>query len=234
MRHIRTVTAILAAGLLTVGCGGSEDGNGGSGTQSSAEAGNSKSDKSDRAEEGERLPVVVESPAEKPVGINPTISPTPERDADFTEKVIHELRERTVRMAGVMKSTSGSCEGGEITLKAKAATECTIAYADVEIPWTVTISDSYKEGSFFIQYNAEPGKGLLTGEGVRAKLWEDNHQYSDEMRCEELPEAEVVDLDADTGYKCQLVNEKSDGSGEYTVDMAVKVKRGGPWFDRLG
>ncbi|MGY1451816.1 hypothetical protein [Streptomyces sp. SS8] len=234
MRHIRTVTAILAVGLLTAGCGGSEDGNGGSGTQSSAEAGNNKSDRSDRTEEGERLPVVVESPAGEPVGTSPTISPSPARDADFTEKVIHELRKRTVRMAGAMGSTSGSCEGGEITLKAKAATECTVAYADVEIPWTVTISDSYKEGSFFIRYDAEPGKGLLAGEGVRAKLWQDNNQYSEEMRCEELPEAEVVDLDADTGYKCQIVNKKSDGSGEYTVDMAVKVNPRGPSFDRLG
>ncbi|MEE1928640.1 hypothetical protein V1J52_10610 [Streptomyces sp. TRM 70351] len=227
MRYARTITAVVAAGLLTAGCGGDTEDDAASTATPTAAAGAAVDEETgapaDGARpEGEQRPVVVEPPAEEPVRSNPTLSPSPDSGADLTEKIIYELRQRTVEMAGVVKDTEGSCEGGEVTLKAGATTACTITYEGVEVPWEVNIADDYEEGSFIVRYDIAPTKGVLVGETVRAEFWKLQNTMSDDLRCDELPEVELVEIDTDTGYRCQYLIEEDDGPGRYS-DRIVKV-----------
>ncbi|MDK1473460.1 hypothetical protein QNO07_08525 [Streptomyces sp. 549] len=226
MRYTRTLTAVLAAGLLTVGCGSSDSGDGKDDKNASPAAGSSapanEPAQDDDAFEGEQLPSPVESPAEEPVRSAPSISPSPDRSATITDKVVYELQQRTVQMAGVLKDTTGTCAGGELTMKAGATTECKVTYDGVDVPWDVTIGDNYKEGSFVVSYRVAPKKALLVGEGVKAAFWTQQSSTSDDLRCDDLPKAELVEVDQDSGYKCQYLIKRDGGPDEYS-DRVVKI-----------
>lgn len=230
MRHTRILIALAALGMLTVGCSGSDA----SEPDATPSAGNTaagdvkQNDDSGSQAEGEQLPVKLEGPVDDLITTTPTISPSPDRSATTTDKVLYELQRRTVRMAGIAGATSGECEGGELVMKAGAATSCTVTYEGVKVPWEITISDSYKPGSIIFSYTAKPLKGVLTAQGVHGTFWKQQNSYSEDLRCSEIPKAVLVELDQETDYKCQYLIK--DGSGDRFSDRSVKVSELGVQF----
>ncbi|MBB1255937.1 hypothetical protein [Streptomyces alkaliterrae] len=241
MRYTRTLVGVVAVGLLTVGCGGDDsDGADAKSTPStSAEAPADSGDKNDKDDkggenggdagsgaEGDELPVKVEEEGDL-LGASPKIEPSPGRTATVTEKVLHELRQRTLRMAGVDGKTSGECAGGELKMEAGATTKCTVDYEGVKVPWDVTISDNYKPGSFVFSYRATPQKAVLTAKSAYGNFYKLNNSTSDQLRCSEIPDAVLVDLGEDTEYRCQyLIKSQNRWS-----DRAVAVREMGVTFN---
>lgn len=227
MRISRTLVGVMVACMLTVGCGGSSDD---SGTGGSAEETKDTAIGADGEVAGSELPYVVEEPEEELLTPNPELSSAPE-SGDATEKVLNELKVGTLRMARAHSRMVATCAGGTLTLEAGATTRCGVRYGGVEVPWRVTISDSYEPGSSVLSYRAEPLKGLLTAKAAYGQWYElQSAQKRAELRCSEIPDVELVELDAPTHYKCQyLVDEDSDE--ETWSDRVIVVKKNGVEFD---
>jgi hypothetical protein len=225
---------MTALGMLTVGCGGTdsdkdaEPSAGRTAANSSAAPDAKQSDDSATQAEAEQLPVKLEGPVADLITTIPTVTPSPDRSASTTEKVLYELQKRTLRMAGVTGATSGECDGGELVLKAGATTSCTVTYESVKVPWEVTIGDTYKPGSIIFRYEAKPLKGVLTAQGVYGAFWKQQNSYSEELRCSKVPEVELVELDQETAHKCQYLIK--DGSGDRWSDRSVKLTERGAQF----
>ncbi|MFI2431829.1 hypothetical protein [Streptomyces sp. NPDC018693] len=221
---------MAALGMLTVGCGGSDtsENDAKPSADSTATQDAKQNDDSASQVEGEQLPVKLEGPVADLITTMPTVSPSPDRSATTTEKVLYELQRRTLRMAGITGETSGECDGGELVMKAGATTACTITYESVKVPWEVTISDSYKPGSIIFSYEAKPLKGVVTAQGVYGAFWKQQNSYSEDLRCSEVPKAELVELDQATAYKCQYLIK--DSSGNRWSDRSVKVSERGVQF----
>ncbi|MBB1245803.1 hypothetical protein GL263_19920 [Streptomyces durbertensis] len=239
MRYTRTLVGVVAVGLLTVGCGGDDSDGADAKSTPSAEASadsGAKDNTDDQGTEdggdagsdaeGDELPVKVEEEGDL-LGASPKIEPSPDRTATVTEKVLHELRQRTLRMAGVEGKTSGECAGGELTMEAGATTKCTVDYEGVKVPWDVTISDNYKPGSFVFSYQAKPLKAVLTAKSAYGNFYKLNNSTSDQLRCGEIPDAVLVELGEDTEYRCQyLIKSQNRWS-----DRAVAVREMGVTFN---
>ncbi|MER5892118.1 hypothetical protein [Streptomyces sp. NPDC001876] len=201
MRNSKVVVGLVAAGLLTAGCG--SDGS------SSASGG----DKAQKA-----LPVAVDGP-QKDVrrrgDDNIKVTPAPEPGAPLTEQVEHRLREAVLLDVKVPGETSATCPGG-VTQKAGAVTRCTVTYAGAEIPYEVKISDSYTKGSMITSYTTTPQKVVLAAKVMYDLLYErygaeSGRDDASRLACEELPVAKAVDWESDTGYTCQYWNKHANG-----------------------
>lgn len=171
---------------------------------------------------------MIEEPEEEPLGPSPELSPSPERGS-ATENVLNELKVDTLKMARVHGTMKAKCAGGALTMKAGATTKCSVTYEGVEVPWNVTISDNYTSGSKIFSYQAEPEKGVLTAKAVYGEWHKLQSSENRELRCSEIPDVELVDLDTPTNYKCQYLLEK-DGGEEWS-DRIVAVKTGGVEFN---
>ncbi|MFI9582208.1 hypothetical protein ACIHCQ_10250 [Streptomyces sp. NPDC052236] len=226
MRNPKILIGLVAAGLLTAGCGSdgsSSDSSGGGGAAQKA------------------LPVAINGPQEdvrKRGEDNLKVTPAPERDAPFIEQVQHRLREVILLDAEVAGETSAKCPNG-VTQKAGAVSQCVVTYAGAEIPYEVKISDSYREGSSITSYNTTPKKGLLVGKVVYNAL---NERYGPEsgstdaskLACEEIPAAKAVDFNSDTGYKCQYWGKHAnDGKGGYETRRVMIGPSGGIGFENV-
>ncbi|MET7369328.1 DUF4333 domain-containing protein [Streptomyces sp. NPDC005566] len=236
MRNSKFLVALLAAGLLTAGCG-SDDGS----ASGSASGGSEKS--GDAAAQGKALPVVVDGPQKdvlKSGDKGLKVTPAPARGASFTKQVEHRLRESVLLSTKVPGTTAADCPDG-VTQKAGAVSTCTVTYEGAEIPYEVTISDSYREGSFITSYTAEPGKGLLVAKVVYHQF---NEQYgaasgrsdASKLSCDEIPAAKAYDFDTDSGYTCTFWSEYGgDGDGGYKT-LRVTVGPAGynaPGFEEV-
>ncbi|WP_329208761.1 DUF4333 domain-containing protein [Streptomyces sp. NBC_00683] len=215
MRNSKVLVALLAAGLLTTGCG--SDGGSASGSTSGGDK------KSGDAAAGKALPVLVDGPQKdvlKSGDEGLKVTPAPARGASFTKQVEHRLRESVLSTTGVPGKTAADCPDG-VTQKAGAVSTCTVTYEGAEIPYEVTISDSYREGSFITSYTAEPGKGLLVAKVVYNQLHEQygagsGRSDASKLSCDEIPVAKAYDWDTDSGYTCQFWSKYGgDGDGGY-------------------
>ncbi|MCX5411135.1 hypothetical protein [Streptomyces sp. NBC_00059] len=246
MRHTRLLVPLLAAGLLTAGCGSDDAGTAtgaasGSGKGSSSSAG--KSGSGGQAS-GKDLAVTIAGPQKEVLesgdkGLE--ITPEPERGAPFTDQVEHKLREQVVRTARVPGKTVADCPDG-VTQKASAVSTCTVTYEGAEIPFEVTISDSYREGSFITSYTAEPQKTLLVAKAVYDQF---NESYgsgsgrsdASKLSCDEIPVAKAFDFDTDSGYTCQYWSKYGgeNGDGGYKTAKITIGKAGytAPGFEEV-
>ncbi|MEV6311700.1 hypothetical protein AB0M10_24245 [Streptomyces sp. NPDC051840] len=245
MRHTKLLIPLLAAGLLTAGCGSddadsSTGASSGSGKRSSSSSG--KSGGSGDQASGKDLAVAITGPQKEVLesgdkGLE--VTPEPARDAPFTEQIEHKLREDVIRDARVPGKTEANCPDG-VTQKASAVSKCTVTYEGAEIPYTVTISDSYREGSFITSYTAEPQKMLLVAKATYNQF---NESYGSEsgrsdaskLSCDEIPTAKAFDFDSDSGYTCQYWSEYGgeDGDGGFkTLKIAIgKAGYNAPSFE---
>ncbi|MFJ8888001.1 hypothetical protein ACIRJR_31995 [Streptomyces sp. NPDC102402] len=225
MRNSKLLVALLAAGLLTAGCG-SDDADTGTtpGSASTSDAATGGDSGSGGKAAGKDLPVAIDGPQKdvlKSGDKGLEITPEPARGASFAEQVKHRLREDVVRSTKVPGKTEADCPDG-VTQKASAVSTCTVTYEGAEIPYEVTISDSYREGSFITSYTAKPQKGLLVAKAVYNTF---DEQYgadsgrsdASKLSCDEIPAAKAFDWDSDSGYTCQYWSEYGgeDGDGGY-------------------
>lgn len=230
MRISRTLVGVMVACMLTVGCGGSS---GDGGTGGSAQESKDTAIGADGEVAGSELPYVVEEPEEELLGPNPELGSAPER-GDATEKVLNELKVGTLRMARAPGKMVARCARGTLTLKAGATTRCGVHYGGVEVPWNVTLADDYEPGSGVLSYRAEPLKGLLTAKAAYGQWYElQSARKRDELRCSEIPDVELVELDAPTNYKCQYLVEGSDEDSDEETwsDRVIVVKKDGVEFE---
>ncbi|MFF5488657.1 hypothetical protein [Streptomyces virginiae] len=217
MRFPRVLTGVAAVALLTAGCSSAETAQGG-GADDAAKA----------------LPVAITGPQPDVFmrgGDALQITPRPEADAPFVQKVEHALREDVLSIAKVAGETSAKCPAG-VTQNAGAVSQCVVTYAGAEIPYEVKISGSYKAGSSIISYTKEPKKGLMVGKLVYEMI---NQNYGSEsgrtdaskLACDELPAAKAFDFGTDTGFKCQYWAAHANRGEPGFTTVQVKIGRKG-------
>lgn len=228
MRYGKICTGVVAAALLLTACGSDDGGDSDQGADATAEG-------DQGAAEQEELPVAV-TEADPDVYASATDAdpgPRPDSSGGFTAQVEHRLQESVLRMARVDGETSAECPDG-VTQEAGATSACTATYAGVEIPFEVTINDDYQEGDFVTQYRSVPESGLLAGTAVYTEFlrWVENRGEGERLACDEIPDAEAVELNADSGYQCQFWTEYGgpDRTGGYTF-VQVRATDMGPEFE---
>jgi hypothetical protein len=168
--------------LLTGGCGGS--------------------DKESDAGASTPLPNVVPSPAGKPVGSNPTLSPSPGTNASLAENLKYELRRKTVAMAYAMGRTRATCDRANIAAKADTKLSCTVTYQGVRVPWDVTIKGQGVTAGL-VKYTAHPRMGVITRAGAARFYWANKAQGEGDVRCSDIPAVKLVPLNKPTPYQCE-------------------------------
>jgi hypothetical protein len=234
MRYTKQLVGLAVLGVFAVGCGPSDGG--GKAATSDAGAATASTEKKPRAETQQALPVAVTGPQEDVVASSDDpklkVTPEPPNSASFTEKVEHKLREDVLSDIKVPGETSADCPKG-VTQKANAVSVCNVTYEGAVIPYEIKISDSYKPGSIMTFYNAKPTKGLLVAKDAYDKLWSSYKSRSDasKLACQELPVAKAVEIESDTGLRCQYWGkyggENHDGG---YVSLGVKVSSFGVEF----
>jgi hypothetical protein len=152
----------------------------------------------------------------------------PGSGADFTSQVEYALQGDLLSEARVEGRTTAVCPDG-VTQKANASSECTVTYEGVEIPYTVTIGESYETGDILTPYRAEPKKRLLVAKRVHHEFWDQfGGSAGTGLSCDEMPAAAAVDDGEPTGYTCQSIRE-----GGVVARYEVAVESFGPRFGRV-
>lgn len=125
------------------------------------------------------------------------LTPEPGRDASPEEQIGYELQKRTVRTAGIAAKTTSSCAG---EFGSTPTLMCTVDYAGVKVPWTVTVKSS---GSIVSSYTAETTKGVLVPEFVLQVVGSAGgfDQRIDPV-CDLPAGPTLVDLDTPSGATC--------------------------------
>ncbi|GAA4033340.1 hypothetical protein [Streptomyces plumbiresistens] len=154
-------------------------------------------------------------------------------DAPLTERVLDEIQEKTLVMAGIRAKVSAGCEGGQVTPKAGHKTLCTVIYQGVKLTWDVWVADV--TGSGIVQltrYNIyPPDSGVLLAKAVYGRFWDEHHKTAQELRCDRIPPLKTVTLGDDTGYECQYLD-ADDGSPRW-VREKVFLETVGPVFGEI-
>ncbi|MEU2677315.1 hypothetical protein ABZ638_10525 [Streptomyces sp. NPDC007107] len=249
MRNSKLLVALLAAGLLTAGCNSGDGDDGGSHRKSRSNHGSGSDNDSDggggsASAPEDDLAVLIDGPQKEVLksgdeGLK--VTPKPAQGASFTKQIEHKLQETVLSGTKVPGKTSASCPDG-VTQKASAVSRCTVTYEGAEIPYTVTISDSYREGSFITSYQARAEKGLLVAKTAYQAFYErygaeSGRSDASKLSCEELPVAKAVDWGTDTGDTCQFWSkyggDKGDG-GYRTVKLtAAQAGYSVPGFEEV-
>ncbi|MFF9824926.1 hypothetical protein ACH4M8_08580 [Streptomyces albidoflavus] len=234
MLYTKKLIGLAAVGVLLAGCGSSDSDSAGA-----AEGAPAKGAGQESPAAGQKvLPVALDGSRGKVLERGAEelkVTPKPENGAPFAEQVEHKLRETVLGTAKVPGKTSATCPDG-VTLKAGAVSSCEATYEGATVPYEVKISDSYKEGGFLTMYNTKAGKGLLVAEAVYEEFWqrfggpESAYPEASKLACDALPAAEAVELDTDTGHRCQVWNEHGNqGKGGYDT-YEVRIGGYGPGF----
>ncbi|MBW5421902.1 hypothetical protein GKQ77_10030 [Streptomyces sp. BG9H] len=184
-----------------------------------------------------KLPVVIGSP--EPTLIDSQgersdmgLPPPPASDASLTEKVLDEIREKALVMAGIPAQVGTRCEGGGVTVKKGEWTPCTATYRGVELVWEVFIEDVTGGGAGIVQlidYQLfPPDSGVLLAKTVHGRFWAQHHEDAKELRCDRMPHLKKVALGKDTGYRCQYLD--ATGDTPRWVNKKVFLEEVGPVF----
>ncbi|MCO1580756.1 hypothetical protein M8C13_33870 [Crossiella sp. SN42] len=160
---------------------------------------------------------------------NKAVLPEPAADAPLVQKLVHDLRKDTLLMVQWRGETSGGCKDDTVVLKAGAVTDCVITYEGVQVPWQITVSNDFKESDLLVKYTKKPLKGVLLAEAVHARLAKDFGADGDELRCDELPKVQLVELGKKLEPKCQYRAKPVRGGGLVYKDVGLEVdaRRGG-------
>ncbi|MEU3552879.1 hypothetical protein [Streptomyces fragilis] len=230
MRRIpRLFLGVTAAALLIAGCGSEDEAAPGDpadkpGAASSPAPARSTAD-------ADPLPVRITGPQQGVAASGSDMEDPPGRPgrgADFTSQVEYALQGDLLSDARVEGRTTAVCPDG-VTRKANASSACIVTYEGVEIPYTVTIGESYEEGDVLTPYRAEPKKRLLLAKRVHDAFWEQfGGSAGMTLSCADMPVAEAVDEGAPTGHLCRTVRD-----GGRVADYEVTVDSYGPRFGRV-
>ncbi|GGV50307.1 hypothetical protein GCM10010245_79150 [Streptomyces spectabilis] len=145
------------------------------------------------------------------------------------EHVKHELRTRTVKMAGAPGKTSARCDKDDVKPAKGAAITCTVTYEGIDVTWPVTFTGKPGFGGMGDGYEAQPSTGILTREGVTRYFWGNNHDAGKDLRCDTMPRVKKVLLDRKSGYRCTYFtpNASTDGRDMW-ITQDVYITTNGP------
>ena len=171
----------------------------------------SASPRASSAPSGKGTPVVAASPA--PTAI-PT-KPEPARGASSVEQIGYALEKQAVKTARVAAATSSSCAG---PVNAPGEVACTVDYAGIQVPFTVTIKSA---GTVVSSYSAATTKGVLVKEAVLTSVGS-NGGFPNwiDTRCDMPQDKMLVTLDEPSGVTCTY-KLKSDPDKVVTVDVRL-------------
>ncbi|CAL9612352.1 hypothetical protein [Streptomyces sp. enrichment culture] len=212
------VLGVALIALVTVGCGGS-----------GSDDNTSRPSDTAPPTSGKELPVAVASAEPGLLTVKTLLGalpPEPTDDAPFNERVLWEMRKGTVAMAGVPGKTSAACEGGKVSEEPGVTTRCTVTYEGVKVPWSIR---SGEPAGDLKPYEINADQAVLTAKSVYGNFWREYNRASKHLRCEEVPDVELVASGQDTGYRCQYAS-SADGKGRW-VNVPVSVGEHGVVFD---
>lgn len=131
-------------------------------------------------------------------------------------------------MAQAMGRTTAQCDRSSLTGADGETANCTVTYEGLKVPWSVTFQGSTGIGRL-VGYKAQPGVGILTREGVERDFWSRDHAYARDLRCADLPKAELVPLDLPTRYRCEYLTDSFQEKGKTVwIEQKVTVTEAGP------
>lgn len=131
-------------------------------------------------------------------------------------------------MAQAMGKTTAACDKSSLTGADGEQATCTVTYEGLNVPWSVTFKGSTGIGRL-VGYQAQPGFGVLTREGVERDFWNRDHAYGRDLRCADLPKAELVPLDLPTRYRCEYLTDSTEEKGKTVwIEEQVTVGEAGP------
>ncbi|GAA2839437.1 hypothetical protein [Crossiella cryophila] len=148
-------------------------------------------------------------------------------DAPPLKKMVEELRLQTLVMVQFRGEVAGSCKDDKIVFKAGGITDCMVTYNGLQVPWQITVSDDFKESDMLVKYTMKPLKGVLQAEAVHALFAEQYQRLGDELRCDQLPAAQLVEPGKKTEFKCQYRTVSGNGRQITLRDVTVDVSRRG-------
>ncbi|MEU2855985.1 hypothetical protein [Streptomyces syringium] len=207
------MTAAVAVSLLVAGCSGQ---------------GKSESAVPEPSVIGTPVGDPVSSPAPATLA-EPSISPSPSSDAPLIEKIKHDLRERTLKMAHAPGKTSATCDKDTLDEAEGSTVTCTVMYEGVEVKWPVKITGP-SMGGMLLSYEAKPSTGILARDGVIAAFWANHHDSGTDLRCQSMPKAKAVPLNSQTAYRCSYLTKAPVGGQPLWVDMNVNTREIGPYL----
>ncbi|MFE4540014.1 hypothetical protein ACFRKB_33920 [Streptomyces scopuliridis] len=218
MRIVRTLPGIALIVLATVACQGS-----------GPDDGESRPADSAPPRSGKELPVAVTAaePGLLTVKSLLTTLPEPPDDAEFTERALWQMRKHTVAIAGVSGRTSATCEGGEVSEAPGVTTRCTVTYEGLKVPWSIRFSEP--AGDLKPYEISSGGRVALTAKSVYGEFWKEYNDVSEHLRCDKVPDLELVAYERDTGHRCQYAS-SVDGASHW-INVPVSVGEGGVVFD---
>ncbi|MFG2318760.1 hypothetical protein [Streptomyces tendae] len=215
----RTVLGVALIALVTAGCGGS-----GSDDNASRPSGTGA------PTSGKELPIAITSAEPALLTVKTLLGalpPEPAEDAAFTERVLWKMRKGTVAMAGVPGKTSAACEGGKVSEEPGVTTRCSVTYEGVKVPWSIRFGEPAGDLEPYEINDAD--QAVLTAKSVYGNFWREYNRVSKHLRCDEVPDIELVAYGQDTGYRCQYVS-SVDGEGRW-INVPVSVGEHGVVFD---
>ncbi|MFD5034925.1 hypothetical protein ACFWM0_31580 [Streptomyces sp. NPDC058405] len=217
MRIVRTLPGIVLIALVTAGCQGSGPDDGESRPADSAPPKN-----------GKELPVAitVAEPGLLTVKWLLAALPEPPDDAEFTERALWQMRKRTVAIAGIPGRTSAECEGGKVSEEPGVTTRCTVTYEGLKVRWSIRFSEL--AGDLKPYEISSGGQVALTAKSVYGEFWDEYSEVSEHLRCDKVPDLELVAYERDTGRRCQYAS-SVDGASRW-INVPVSVGESGVVF----
>lgn len=115
----------------------------------------------------------------------------PGEGAPPLEQVLRHLRYETLMQAKVRAPTTARCVGDRLRLTGGATTRCTVTYAGVPVPWTVTIDEKGVTNGLF-GFTVDTDRYVVRADVVRAEAWRVWGGYGEPTRCARLPAVQVL------------------------------------------
>lgn len=193
------IAVAAVACLLLTSCSSAEDGKDGGAAEPSVI--------------GSPVGKPIESPRAMPERLSDTVA-GPDLEAPYIEHVKHELRTRTVKMAGAPGKTSAKCDKDSIRPQAGASITCTVTYEGIEVTWPVKFTGKPGFGNMGDGYEAQPSTGLLTREGALTFFWGNHHDTSSDLRCDAMPRVVKVPLGRKSKFQCSYFAAKASTDGQ--------------------
>ena len=161
---------------------------------------------------GPGRPVAAASPGPRPSPL--TASPGPAATA--LERVAYQLEADVLRTARVAGPTRTACDA---PLDEDGPVSCTVAYAGLSVPYTVTVSAG---GTPAAGFRIETDRGVLVREALLRSVGS-SPSYPGwlDPRCAEVPPAQVVPIGRPSGVTCTY-RRRSDPEVLVTADVVLE------------
>ncbi|GAA1582771.1 hypothetical protein [Actinoplanes couchii] len=145
---------------------------------------------------GQPVPAMTATPeAPEPTWEPPNMYIDPQPDLEIR----HELEERVLKAAGVAAPTTSRCEFPAGFSGGKAAQfSCTVTYGKLAVPYQVTTEP---KGGLIFSWTAESTQTVVTRAGILATV-ASSYSADKEPRCDELPEAALVEIGKKLPQQC--------------------------------